>query len=64
LECLCLNDPANFQLVHRNQKQFTIYATATKLVIDLVRPDIDLVKQALIQIHEKRARDKEKKDQL
>jgi hypothetical protein len=30
----------------------------------LVRPDIDLVKQALIQIHEKRARDKEKKDQL
>lgn len=38
--------------------------TATKLVIDLVRPDIDLIKQALIQIHEKRARDKEKKEQL
>lgn len=30
--------------------------------IDLVKADIELVKQALIQIHEKKKRDREKKD--
>lgn len=48
VECLKPNDPENFQLVLRNAKQFQLYSQAVKSVIDLVRPDIDLVKQALI----------------
>jgi len=35
-----------------------------KLSIDLVKTDIDLLKQALIQIHEKKKRDREKKETL
>ena len=35
-----------------------------KNAFELVKTDIDLVKQALIQIHEKKKRDKEKKEKL
>lgn len=37
---------------------------ALKLALDLVKTDIELLKQALIQIHEKKKRDREKKDAL
>jgi len=30
----------------------------------LVKPDVELVKQALVQVHEKKKRDREKKDKL
>jgi|TARA_B110000285_G_scaffold183370_1_gene207523 hypothetical protein len=33
-------------------------------VADLVKPDVELVKQALVQVHEKKKRDREKKDKL
>ena len=37
---------------------------ALKLSIDLIKPDVELVKQALIQVHEKKKRDREKKEKL
>lgn len=37
---------------------------ALKLSLDLVKTDIELLKQALIQIHEKKKRDREKKETL
>ena len=38
--------------------------TALKLAVDLVKADIELVKQALVQVHEKKKRDRVKKEQL
>jgi hypothetical protein len=35
-----------------------------KTSLDLVMPDIQLVKTALIQIHQKKQRDKEKKEKF
>lgn len=35
-----------------------------KIAVEFVKADIELVKQALIQVHEKKKRDKEKKEQL
>ena len=37
---------------------------ALKLSLDLVKTDIELLKQALSQIHEKKKRDREKKETL
>lgn len=39
-------------------------ADALRQVADLVKPDVELVKQALVQVHEKKKRDREKKDKL
>lgn len=39
-------------------------AEALRQVADLVKPDVELVKQALVQVHEKKKRDREKKDKL
>lgn len=37
---------------------------ALKLVVELLKPDVELVKQALVQVHEKKKRDREKKEKL
>ena len=42
----------------------TVKAQSLKLALDLVKTDIDLLKQSLIQIHEKTKRDREKKETL
>jgi hypothetical protein len=42
----------------------TVKAQSLKLALDLVKTDIDLLKQSLIQIHEKKKRDREKKETL
>ena len=41
-----------------------IKANALKLVVELLKPDVELVKQALVQVHEKKKRDREKKEKL
>lgn len=41
-----------------------VKAQSLKLALDLVKTDIDLLKQSLIQIHEKKKRDREKKETL
>ena len=64
VESLTNNDPLCTRLVQRSAKNLAIKAQALKLTIDLIKPDILLLKQALIQIHEKKKRDREKKDQL
>lgn len=42
----------------------SIKANALKLVVELLKPDVELVKQALVQVHEKKKRDREKKEKL
>ena len=37
---------------------------ALKQVVDLIKPDVELIKQALVQVHEKKKRDREKKEKL
>ena len=64
VECLSLNDVNNCNLVQRNAIHLEVKKTCLKNAIDLVKQDIDLVKNALIQIHEKKKRDKEKKEKL
>ena len=64
VESLTNNDPLCTRLVQRSAKNLAVKTQALKLSIDLIKPDILLLKQALIQIHEKKKRDKEKKDQL
>jgi len=43
---------------------YAIRNEALKLVVELVKPDVELVKQALVQVHEKKKRDREKKEKL
>ena len=64
MECLNTNDLLNCRLVQRSAKIMTVKSQAVKMSIDLVKTDIDLLKQALIQIHEKKKRDREKKETL
>ena len=64
VECLSLNDVNNCNLVQRNAIHLEVKKTCLKNAIGLVKQDIDLVKNALIQIHEKKKRDKEKKEKL
>jgi hypothetical protein len=64
IECLTTNDPMNCRVIQRSAKMMTVKTQAAKMSIDLVKTDIDLVKQALIQIHEKKKRDREKKEAL
>ena len=42
----------------------TAKASCLKLAFDMVKPEIDVIKQALVQIHEKKKRDKDKKEKL
>ena len=64
VECLSLNDISNCHLVDRTAIHFDLKVTCLKIVLEYVMPDIQLVKNALIQIHQKKQRDKEKKEKL
>lgn len=64
VECLSLNDVSNCHIVQRNAKHLQIKTECLKVALGMVRPDIELVKTALIQIHEKKKRDKEKREKL
>ena len=44
VECLQFNEPFSSGERPRNTKSSTIKTTAVKLVIELVRPDVELVK--------------------
>lgn len=64
VECLSMNDVSNCHLVDRTAIHMELKSNCLKTVLDLVMPDITLVKNALIQIHMKKQRDKEKKEKL
>lgn len=64
VECLSNNDPLNCRQIQRSAKIMQVKTQALKLSLDLVKTDIELLKQALIQIHEKKKRDREKKETL
>ena len=64
VECLSMNDLANCRLVQRNATHLAAKTSCLKLAYELVKPEIDIVRQALVQIHEKKKRDKEKKEKL
>ena len=64
VECLSLNDVSNCNLVQRNALHLDVKKTCLKNIYDLVKNDIEIVKNALVQIHEKKKRDKEKKEKL
>ena len=59
-----MNDVSNCHLVDRTAIHMELKSNCLKTVLDLVIPDITLVKNALIQIHMKKQRDKEKKEKL
>jgi hypothetical protein len=59
-----MNDLANCRLVQRNASHLAVKTQCLKLAHELVKPEIDIVRQALVQIHEKKKRDKEKKEKL
>jgi hypothetical protein len=61
VECLSLNDVHNCHLVQRNARHLQIKTECLRASMALIKPDIELVKTALIQIHEKKKRDKEKR---
>jgi len=48
VECLSTNDFSCNRLVQRNAKNLAVKTTALKLAVDLVKADIEVVKQALI----------------
>ena len=64
VECLQTNEPFTTSVSAKEAKAGKIVAAALKLVADLVKPDVELVKQALVQVHEKKKRDREKKEKL
>ena len=65
VECLQTNEPFSTSAKAAGaSKARQIMAEALRQVADLVKPDVELVKQALVQVHEKKKRDREKKDKL
>lgn len=64
VECLAMNDVSNCRLVDRSALHLDLKSACLKASLELVMPDINLVKNALIQIHEKKKRDKQKKEML
>ena len=64
VECLNTNDPLNCRQVQRSAKVLPVKTQALKLALDLVKTDVELLKQSLIQIHEKKKRDREKQELL
>lgn len=64
IECLSLNDVSNAHMLDRNAKHYDLKVACLKASLDMVMSDIQLVKNALIQIHQKKQRDKEKKDKF
>ena len=51
-------------MLDRNAKHYDLKVACLKASLDMVMSDIQLVKNALIQIHQKKQRDKEKKDKF
>ena len=51
VECLSMNDVNNCHLVDRNALSYDLKLACLKTSLDLLMPDINLVKNALIQIH-------------
>ena len=64
VECLSMNDVSNCHLIDRTALHMELKVSCLKSVLELVMPDISLVKNALFQIHMKKQRDKEKKEKL
>jgi len=64
VECLAMNDVSNCHLVDRSAMHLDVKAACLKTSLEFVMPDIQLLKNALIQIHQKKQRDKEKKEKL
>ena len=64
VESLSLNDVNNCNLVQRSAEHLSQKTACLKLAFDMVKPEIEVIKQALVQIHEKKKRDKDKKEKL
>lgn len=64
VECLQTNEPFSTSASSRASKVGQIKAEALRQVVEVVKPDVELVKQALVQVHEKKKRDREKKEKL
>jgi hypothetical protein len=64
VECLSLNDVSNAHLLDRKSLHYDLKVACLKTSLDMLLPDIEIVKNALIQIHQKKQRDKEKKEKL
>ena len=64
VECLSMNDVANCHLVQRNAKHLKVKGACLKLAVDMLKGDVTLVREALLQIHDKKKRDREKKDKF
>lgn len=64
VESLSLNDVSNCNLVQRSAQHLTVKSACLRLAFDMVKPEIEVIKQALVQIHEKKKRDKDKKEKL
>jgi len=64
MECLSCNEPKNCRVITNSGLELSWKKTALKFAVDMLKPDINLVKDGLIQTHEKRQRDKEKKEKL
>lgn len=64
VESLSLNDVNNFNIVQRSAEHLTLKTACLKLAFEMVKVEIEIVKNSLIQIHEKKKRDKEKKEKL
>lgn len=64
VECLSMNDVNNCRIIDRSAIHLDLKTACLKTCLDLVMPDITLLKTALIQIHEKKKRDKSKKEIL
>ena len=51
VECLSMNDVNNCHIVDRTALHYEVKVQCLKMTLELVMPDIQLVKNALIQIH-------------
>jgi hypothetical protein len=64
VESLSCNEPKNCRVISNSGLELPWKKPATKLAVDMMKADIGLVKEGLIQTHEKKKRDKQKKEQL
>ena len=64
VESLSCNEPKNCRVISNSGIDLPWKKIATKLSVDMMKADINLVKEGLIQTHEKKKRDKEKKEKL
>jgi hypothetical protein len=64
VECLVLNDVSNCHLIQRNAKHLKMKTACLKLAVETVKADITMVREALLQVHDKKKRDKDKKEKF